>query len=84
MLAASFLEQRSAIWILNVEISIRLFATQANFCEKRGWKVITQQALSYTEEGKAKSYWEKMWSVKYLLKLQEQDRIAFSYQYLNQ
>ena len=59
-----------------------LFTT--TFCEKKGWKVITQQALSYSDEGVPKSYWPSMWSVKYLLKLQNEDRAAFSYQYLNQ
>lgn len=59
-----------------------LFTT--TFCEKKGWKVITQQALSYSDEGVPKSYWPSMWSVKYLLKLQSEDRASFSYQYLNQ
>tara|TARA_Y100000401_G_scaffold6484_1_gene4445 strand:- start:425 stop:1957 length:1533 start_codon:yes stop_codon:yes gene_type:complete len=59
-----------------------LFTT--TFCEKKGWKVITQQALAYSDEGVPKSYWPSMWSVKYLLKLQNEDRAAFSYQYLNQ
>jgi len=59
-----------------------LFTT--TFCEKKGWKVITQGALHYDDDGRPKSYWPSMWSVKYLLKLQNEDRIAFSYQYLNQ
>ena len=59
-----------------------LFTT--TFCEKKGWKVITQQALAYSDEGVPKSYWPSMWSVNYLLKLQNEDRAAFSYQYLNQ
>ena len=59
-----------------------LFTT--TFCEKRGWKVITQAALRYEEDGRPRSYWPEMWSAKYLLKLQSEDRIAFSYQYLNQ
>lgn len=59
-----------------------LFTT--TYCEKKGWKVITQQALAYSDEGVPKSYWPSMWSVKYLLKLQNEDRAAFSYQYLNQ
>ncbi|MBG46013.1 MAG: hypothetical protein CMB76_05790 [Euryarchaeota archaeon] len=58
-----------------------LFTT--TFCEKRGWKVITQGALSYDDSGNPKSYWPKMWSIKYLLKLQAEDRTSFSYQYLN-
>jgi len=59
-----------------------LFAT--TFTEKKGWKTITQSALRYDEDGRPKSYWPEMWSTKYLLKLQNTDRIAFSYQYLNQ
>ena len=59
-----------------------LFTT--TFCEQRGWKVIVQAALSYDDEGRPKSYWPSMWSVKYLLKLQNEDRVSFSYQYLNQ
>ena len=59
-----------------------LFTT--TFCEKRGWKVITQAALHYDDDGEPRSYWEDMWSAKYLLKLQADDRVAFSYQYLNQ
>ena len=54
------------------------------FCAKKGWKVISQQALHYDDNGTPKSYWSSMWSVSYLLKLQTEDRIAFSYQYLNQ
>ena len=59
-----------------------LFTT--TFCEKRGWKVITQAALHYDDDGDPISYWPKMWSAEYLLKLQADDRVAFSYQYLNQ
>ena len=59
-----------------------LFTT--TFCEKKGWRVITQAALHYDDDGEPRSYWEDMWSAKYLLKLQADDRVAFSYQYLNQ
>ena len=59
-----------------------LFATI--FTEKKGWKCITQSALSYDDDGRPKSYWPEMWGAKYLLKLQADDRVAFSYQYLNQ
>lgn len=59
-----------------------LFAT--TFTERKGWKVITQSALHFTDDGRPRSYWPDMWSTKYLLKLQAEDRIAFSYQYLNQ
>ena len=59
-----------------------LFATI--FTEKKGWKVLTQSAISYDDDGRPRSYWPEMWSTKYLLRLQTDDRIAFSYQYLNQ
>lgn len=59
-----------------------LFATI--FTEKRGWDVLIQQALSYDEDGRARSYWPKMWSAKYLLARQSANRISFSYQYQNQ
>lgn len=59
-----------------------LFATI--YTEQKGWKVITQSALQYDDEGRPKSYWPEMWSTKYLLRLQGDDRVAFSYQYLNQ
>ena len=59
-----------------------LFAT--TFVERKGWKVITQAALQFSEDGKPRSYWQEQWSLKYLLKLQSEDRVAFSYQYLNQ
>jgi phage terminase large subunit-like protein len=59
-----------------------LFATI--FTERKGWKVISQSALHYDDDGRPRSYWPDMWSAKYLLKLQADDRVAFSYQYLNQ
>ena len=59
-----------------------LFAT--TFTEKKGWKVIVQAALSYDDDGRPRSYWSSMWSAKYLLKLQADDRVSFSYQYMNQ
>ena len=59
-----------------------LFATTFN--ERKGWTVVTQSALSYDDDGRPRSYWPSMWSAKYLLKVQADDRVAFSYQYLNQ
>ena len=59
-----------------------IFATI--FTENKGWKVLTQAALRYDDDGRPRSYWPEMWSTKYLLKLQADDRVAFSYQYLNQ
>lgn len=58
-----------------------LFATI--YTEAKGWKVITQTALSYDDDGRPKSYWPSQWSTKYLLQLQAEDRTAFAYQYLN-
>jgi phage terminase large subunit-like protein len=54
------------------------------FTEQKGWKVITQSAIQYDDDGRPKSYWPEMWSTKYLLRLQGDDKVAFSYQYLNQ
>jgi phage terminase large subunit-like protein len=59
-----------------------MFAT--TFTEKKGWRVITQAALLYDDEGRARSYWPEMWSLAYLMGLQKQDRVAFAYQYMNQ
>ena len=58
-----------------------MFAT--TFTEKNGWHVMTQAALEYDDEGAARSYWEGMWSARYLLELQRKDPISFAYQYLN-
>jgi phage terminase large subunit-like protein len=43
-----------------------------------------QAALHYDDEGEVRSYWPEMWSLKYLLELQNKDRISFAYQYMNQ
>jgi len=58
-----------------------MFAT--TFTERNGWHLMTQAALMYDDDGRARSYWESMWSVKYLLELQRKDPISFAYQYLN-
>jgi phage terminase large subunit-like protein len=58
-----------------------MFAT--TFVEKNGWKVLTQAAIEYDNDGKPRSYWPAMHSLKYLLKLQTADHVAFAYQYLN-
>jgi len=55
----------------------------STFTEKRGWKVITQAALVYDEDGRPHSYWPSMWATRYLLKLQADDPTSFAYQYLN-
>jgi hypothetical protein len=58
-----------------------MFAT--TFTERNGWHLMIQSALHYDDEGRAHSYWEDMWGVKYLLELQRTDPISFAYQYLN-
>jgi phage terminase large subunit-like protein len=58
-----------------------MFAT--TFVEKNGWHVMTQAALDFDDDGTPRSYWEGMWSARYLLELQRKDPIAFAYQYLN-
>jgi phage terminase large subunit-like protein len=58
-----------------------MFAT--TFVEKNGWKVIVQAAIEYSNDGTPRSYWPAMHSLKYLLKLQTADHVAFAYQYLN-
>ena len=54
-----------------------------HFNEKAGWQVITQSALLDSDTGQ-KSYWEKMWSLSYLLGLQQTDPLGFALQYQNQ
>jgi hypothetical protein len=58
-----------------------MFAT--TFTEKNDWQVMTQGALEFDDDGTPRSYWEGMWSVRYLLELQRKDPISFAYQYLN-
>jgi hypothetical protein len=53
------------------------------FNEKNGWKVLIQGALLYEDDGTPCSYWPDMWSLKYLLDLQQKDPVAFAYQYMN-
>ena len=53
------------------------------FNEKNGWKVLIQGALVYDDDGTVRSYWPDMWSLKYLLDLQQKDPVAFAYQYMN-
>lgn len=52
------------------------------FTPDKGWIQIEQRAI-YEVNGELKSYWETMWSLEYLLALQKDDPVAFSYQYLN-
>jgi phage terminase large subunit-like protein len=56
------------------------------FCPTGGWLQIEQEALLVDSEGNEYSYWEDMWSTKYLQDLRDGpdgDPIAFSFQYQN-
>jgi hypothetical protein len=59
-----------------------IFATE--FVAEKGWKVVTQEALLYDDDGSPRSYWPEMWSVEYLLSRQQADPVNFAYQYQNQ
>jgi len=52
--------------------------------EKKGWKQVTQEALTYNNQGEPVSYWPEQWSVDYLLQQKETDPIAFAFQYQQQ
>lgn len=52
------------------------------FTPEKGWTQIEQRAI-YERNGVQYSYWESMWSLEYLLGLQKDDPIAFSFQYQN-
>jgi hypothetical protein len=54
------------------------------FVEKKGWKQVTQEALTYNNQGEPVSYWPEQWSVDYLLQQKETDPIAFAFQYQQQ
>ncbi len=53
------------------------------FVPKNNWKQIVQKAVITDAEGRQRSYWPEMWSMKYLNERKLEDRIAFAYQYLN-
>jgi phage terminase large subunit-like protein len=53
------------------------------FSPDKGWLQIEQSALVSNEHGQLVSYWEKMWSLEYLLSLQKEDPHSFAFQYLN-
>jgi len=54
------------------------------FCAEKGWKQVTQEALTYDDKGEPKSYWPSQWSVDYLLQQKELDPVAFCFQYMQQ
>ena len=47
------------------------------------WRQVVQKAVITDDEGRQRSYWPDMWSMKYLNERKMEDRIAFAYQYLN-
>ena len=54
------------------------------FVPDRGWKQVTQEALTYDDQSEPESYWPEQWSVEYLLGQKELDPVAFAYQYQQQ
>ena len=54
------------------------------FVPEKGWKQVTQEALTYDDKGQPKSYWQNQWSVDYLLQQKELDPVAFCFQYQQQ
>lgn len=54
------------------------------FIPERGWKQVTQEALTYDNDSNPESYWPEQWSVDYLLGQKELDPVAFAYQYQQQ
>lgn len=54
------------------------------FVPDKGWKQVTQEALTYDDHGEPESYWPEQWSVDYLLGQKELDPVAFAFQYQQQ
>lgn len=54
------------------------------FVESKGWKQVTQEALTYDNHGNPRSYWPEQWSVNYLMQQKELDPVAFAFQYQQQ
>ena len=54
------------------------------FVESKGWKQVTQEALTYDNLGGVRSYWPEQWSVSYLQQQKELDPVAFAFQYQQQ
>lgn len=54
------------------------------FVGSKGWKQVTQEALTYDNHGNPVSYWPEQWSVKYLMQQKELDPVAFAFQYQQQ
>jgi hypothetical protein len=56
----------------------------STFCEKNGWRVITQQAIVTDDDGIERSYWPEFYTLEHLKKLRSEDPLAFSFQFMNQ
>lgn len=54
------------------------------FVPDKGWKQVTQEAITYDNSGQPVSYWPSQWSTQYLLKQKELDPVAFAFQYQQQ
>jgi phage terminase large subunit-like protein len=54
------------------------------FVPTKGWKQVTQEAITYDNKGEPVSYWPEQWSADYLLGQKELDPVAFAYQYQQQ
>lgn len=54
------------------------------FVPDKGWKQVTQEAITYDDKGDPVSYWPEQWSADYLLGQKELDPVAFAYQYQQQ
>ena len=54
------------------------------FVADKGWQQVTQEAITYDNQGQPVSYWPSQWSTEYLLKQKELDPVAFAFQYQQQ
>ena len=54
------------------------------FVADKGWTQVTQEAITYDNQGQPVSYWPSQWSTQYLLKQKELDPVAFAFQYQQQ
>jgi len=54
------------------------------FVPNKGWKQVTQEAITYDSHGNPVSYWPEQWSTEYLLQQKELDPVAFAFQYQQQ
>lgn len=57
---------------------------KTTFVSKKGWRQVTQEAVTYDDKGNPVSYWPEQWSATYLLEQKELDPVAFAYQYQQQ